>query len=91
MPDLTPEANQLFDLKRLESIVAKMRELGVTEYTDGDKTVKLGAPALKPANEKSEREQDLIKDKREQETLERQYRTLTAASSYIGPPRRRLK
>ena len=81
----------LFNLQRLQTIVAKMRELGVTEYTDGDKTVKLGAPALKPANEKSEREQDLIKDRREAAELERQHRIKTAASTYYGPPRSKVK
>jgi hypothetical protein len=91
MADKTLAELDIFSLVRLQTIVAKMRELGVTEYTDGDKTVKLGNPTPKPADEKSEKEQDRIKDKREQEMLERRHRALTAASSYIGPANRKIK
>lgn len=83
--------NQLFDLTRLEAIVTKMRELGVTEYTDGDKTVKLGGVALPKGTEKSEAEQQAIRDRREVENMERKRRTLTGASAYIGPARPKVR
>ena len=92
MPDDKPSPEpDLFNLARLQTIVAKMRELGVTEYTDGDKTVKLGSPTPKPADEKSEKEQQHIKDKREVEMLERKRRSLLAAAPRFGPPNTRIK
>ena len=72
------------DLAELEKLVEKMRELGITEYHDGEVNLKLGAPALK-VDEKSEKEQQRARDERERRELMAQRKLLLAASCRIGP------
>lgn len=69
----------------LEELVKKMRELGVDEYTDGTIRIKLGSAPIS-VDEKSEKEQQRIRDEREVKMLEQQRRRMLAATSYFGPP-----
>lgn len=70
----------------LEQIVAKMRELGVTRYKDGEIEVELGAaPPVKPDGD------DEVARKSESKALserERFMRTLFGASSFRPRPRK---
>lgn len=70
----------------LEKIVAEMRKLGVTEYSGGGIRVVLGSPGMPPQDEKSEDEQQRIRDDREKRELMRKRRILLGASARIGPP-----
>ena len=75
----------------LEKIVAEMRKLGVTEYSGGGIRVVLGSPGMPPQDEKSEDEQQAIRDRRETRELERKQRIMYASSSRIGPPLGKVK
>ena len=79
-----------FDRKK-KTLVAEMRELGVVEYTDGKITVKLGGPAIPVQDEKSDKEQQAIRDARERKFLEMKQRTFTSAASRIGPATDRIR
>ena len=68
----------------LQRIVAEMRELGVTEYSKGGVRVVLGAPAVQAQTEKSELEQQRIRDEREKMRIERENRIRFGASSRIA-------
>lgn len=69
----------------LEALIKKLRALGVYEYDDGTVSFKLG-PEPVTVDEKSEKEQQRIRDEREVKMLEQQRRRMLAASSHFGPP-----
>ena len=76
----------------LEKLVQEMRRLGVSEYTNGQGIrIVLGSPAMPEATEKTEAEQQRIRDDRERRELERKRRILFGASSRIGPPLGEIK
>lgn len=76
----------------LELIVAEMRKLGVKEYRDKDGlAIVLGDAPQAPPDEKSEEEQQRIRDEREKQRLEYKRRILTAAATRIGPAVQKIK
>lgn len=75
---------------KLESLVAEMRRLGVTEYQENGVKIVLGTPTT-PATERTADEQQRIRDERERQVLERQHRVRFGASSSIGPSRQGVK
>ena len=75
----------------LEKIVAEMRKLGVSEYSKGGIRIVIGAPGISELDEKSQDEQQRIRDEREQRELERRQRVRFGSSSRIGSPIREIK
>lgn len=81
-PDKPVEADR--PKTELQLIVEEMRQLGVTEYSKGGVRVVLGGPVAHPT-EKTEADQQRIRDEREKARLERENRIRFGASSRIIP------
>lgn len=78
------------DVEEMAKLVSEMRRLGVKSYKSGDVELHLGDAPVE-VTEKTEREQQMIRDRREREVLDRRNRLLFGAASSIGPEVPRVK
>lgn len=70
----------------LEELVAKMRALGIKEYRTENVHIVLDAAPISAIDERTEEEQQRLRDQREKEFLENKMRILKRAAWGIGPP-----